>query len=283
MKRKKSLLSSLIIQYVVIIITAILSSVGCIAYLLWTTYTESINSELRQSTIAKEIVRSDYKNIQADAILKKGGWIEITENNRIIYTIGEKKDTITNYGVDTLEDFIIAILDYTTNTTPFTGDDGKEYYCIVKIPDRAYVFSALPNLDATMLRRMLFAILFFFVLNGCTIYFVVRKFLRPLKIIKSGIKNITDKEHYIPLNFNSCREVEEVKHVFNQMVHTLNTMNKERRENEERRKRMLCDISHDIRTPMTSIIGYSKALVEEKLTLEKKNFFQVIFIVKRYN
>ncbi|MFJ8119908.1 HAMP domain-containing sensor histidine kinase [Bacillus mycoides] len=271
MKRKKSLLSSLIIQYVVVIITAILSSVGCIAYIYMSFDLLDIEAE---PISPQEVIQSDYRNIQADAILKKSGWVEIIKDERIVYTIGKKKDNITTYGMENLDKLIAnSYSDYELNIARFTGTDGETYYCIVKIPTEEYFFTAVHNSYAALKKSVPIAILFFFVVNGFVIYLFIRKFSKPLKILQNGIKDITEEELYTPLKFNSYREIEDVKHVFNHMVHALNAMNKERRENEERKKRMLCDISHDIRTPMTSIIGYSKALMEKQLTQKEKKLF----------
>ncbi|KAB2494312.1 HAMP domain-containing histidine kinase [Bacillus cereus] len=275
MKRKKGLFSSLVINYLVIITITLISSFSCITYVFVNILNgNGINQEAVRAISAREIVRSDYKNIQAEALLKLGGWVEIVKNEQTVYTIGEKKDALKKYGIDNLVYSIRSPFStYEIDIAPFIGEDGEKYYCIVKVPLTEFLLTIVPDINYKILNNILLSVLFCFLINGCVIFFFIRKFSKPLKIIRNGIKSMTETQNYAPLTFNSYKEIEEIKYVFNHMVDRLNTNNQERKSSDERKKRMLCDISHDIRTPMTSIIGYSKTLAEQQLTPEKQKLF----------
>jgi hypothetical protein len=103
MKSQKSLLSIFVINYLAIITITIISVFIFIGYILIRLSSGfDVNNESFSTTSANDIVRSDYKNIQADATLKIGGWVEIVKDEHIVYTIGEKKDNVTTYNLDTL-------------------------------------------------------------------------------------------------------------------------------------------------------------------------------------
>ncbi|MEW4320218.1 HAMP domain-containing sensor histidine kinase [Bacillus thuringiensis] len=240
---------------------------------------EECSKKAMDSLSAKEIVRNDYRNIQANHILQIGGWVEIIKDNQVIHIIGDQKDNIKNYGIDNLPDLMQNyILDYDISMIPFIGENGEKYYCIVKIPILAYFAQIFPNINIDFWKSLMLTVIFLFVTNGCIIYYFIRRFSRPLKEIKNGIKSMTDGKTYVQLQFHASQEFEEIKNAFNYMVHKINVANEEKRRGEERKKKMLCDISHDIKTPMTSIIGYSKALVEQQPTqINQKLFASYIY------
>ncbi|RAN80696.1 hypothetical protein B5P41_35385, partial [Bacillus sp. SRB_28] len=93
MKSQKSLLSIFVINYLAIITITIISVFIFIGYILIRLSSGvDVNNESFSTTSANDIVRSDYKNIRADATLKMGGWVEIVKDEHVVYTIGEKKD-----------------------------------------------------------------------------------------------------------------------------------------------------------------------------------------------
>ena len=61
-----------------------------------------------------------------------------------------------------------------------------------------------------------------------------------------------------------------VIHTFNDMEHQLSESEKERAELENQRQKMLGDISHDIKTPVTVIRGYSSAIADHIVPQEEQ-------------
>lgn len=57
------------------------------------------------------------------------------------------------------------------------------------------------------------------------------------------------------------------------MVIELEKVKEENKRIDESKKRLLVDISHDLKTPITSIQGFSKLLLEGNVTLEEKEKF----------
>lgn len=86
--------------------------------------------------------------------------------------------------------------------------------------------------------------------------------LRPLKEIHEGTKEIRDGNLDKPLVYQKPDEFGAVCHDFNQMRTYLRESVNQRLEDEQKRKDLIAGISHDLRTPLTSICGYMDGLID---------------------
>ena len=86
--------------------------------------------------------------------------------------------------------------------------------------------------------------------------------LRPLKAIHDGTKEIRDGNLDKPLVYQKPDEFGAVCHDFNLMRAYLQESVNQRLEDEQKRKDLIAGISHDLRTPLTSICGYVDGLID---------------------
>ncbi|EHB66966.1 MULTISPECIES: HAMP domain-containing sensor histidine kinase [Paenibacillus] len=82
----------------------------------------------------------------------------------------------------------------------------------------------------------------------------------PLRSIADGIRSIARGHYHERLNFQASYELAQIQDDFNEMAARLEQIEKEKRELEESKQRMLMDISHDLKTPMTTLRGYIEAM-----------------------
>jgi signal transduction histidine kinase len=107
----------------------------------------------------------------------------------------------------------------------------------------------------------------------------IKKLSKPLKILEKEIKKMSEGYSGVEVNFNSYRELNSIKEAFNNTVFKLEKSEEEKRSIEDSKKRIIRDISHDIKTPITSILGYSKAIASGRVTdeEEKKKYLNYIY------
>ncbi len=86
-----------------------------------------------------------------------------------------------------------------------------------------------------------------------------RKLKQPLTILEEGIHSFKDGS-FEPIHYEGLKEIEDIATTFNEMSQKLNTSYQAQKQLEAQRAKMLADISHDLKTPITVIQGYSKAL-----------------------
>jgi len=100
---------------------------------------------------------------------------------------------------------------------------------------------------------------------------VKKRILSPVEDLKAGVKKIAEGNYDVKVENNTHSEIGTLIAAFNSMAQKLREDEKIKTEYEENRKALIANISHDLKTPMTSIEGYVEALLErDDLSDEKK-------------
>jgi signal transduction histidine kinase len=262
-------------------------------------YSSGTGEENSRKTTAKDIFTEDYNKMNTRYLEGMGGWVEILDDQyKVIFTKGNKKDNITQYDKNDL------INSFQKRTNPkgilyssiyaFRGKDGRDYLCIVKFPSLSEQLNGaldgdiylngqpvpankliITALAESALLLLFMTILFFILLSRIT----AKTVTKPLAYIREGLDKMTKGDLSTRINFNSHYEFTEIKDSFNYMAERLQTSEREREEVEKSKKRMIMDISHDLKTPITSITGYSKALSEGMVSDEesRKKYLTYIY------
>lgn len=71
---------------------------------------------------------------------------------------------------------------------------------------------------------------------------------RPLKKLGAGIEKLRESHYRLRLEENDSEE-------FNELIHEFNSLAEELQRTEELRKNLISDTSHELKTPLTSLIG----------------------------
>jgi len=87
-----------------------------------------------------------------------------------------------------------------------------------------------------------------------------KKIRRPLVLLKESISEIADGRHAEAIEYRGPREFESIVTEFNEMSVSLEKSREKEAQLQEEKQKMLSDISHDLKTPITVIRGYSEAL-----------------------
>jgi len=94
------------------------------------------------------------------------------------------------------------------------------------------------------------------VLSGVAIFLFVRHALRPLKKMKEAAGNIAEGDFDVRVDENCGGwELREVSHAFNTMTKKLQGV-------EEGRKEFVANVSHELRSPITSIHGFAEGMAD---------------------
>ena len=284
---------------IVAVIISIVMVVGMFIYQLNNFFTDSFFTDVNIAYKGVGALPQDYKDLDENYILDNGGWIEILENNEVADVIGKKKDNLLMYNSEILSYmndegtlFMSELLGYESNQYFFRlYDEGDKVY-LVKVPNTAYLVNEYvdrmleDDIDDKEEREflrytfkifilpILLGIFTFIIIMGSHIFMALRSIKKPLVKIEDGIKNMTDGNLENKIDFYSYYELNKIKDAFNFMTDKLDKSEKERLNIEESKKNMIRDISHDIKTPITSILGYSKAIVEkEDMTEEERDTY----------
>ncbi|MDO5294732.1 MAG: HAMP domain-containing sensor histidine kinase [bacterium] len=110
---------------------------------------------------------------------------------------------------------------------------------------------------------------------------VIAVLLIRLSTLKKGLKNITGQlEEYSKLTTRkkidlslSCKEMEDLAESINTYISVSNRLQNEQKTMQEELRKQFANISHDLRTPLTSIRGYAQILKRGKIVDEKREWY----------
>lgn len=88
----------------------------------------------------------------------------------------------------------------------------------------------------------------------------MRSITTPLDALVHGVRQIRDGNLEYRIEYDGKDEFAQVVDDFNEMAQRLQDMVNARQKDDENRRALIAGISHDLRTPLTSIKGYVEGL-----------------------
>ena len=107
---------------------------------------------------------------------------------------------------------------------------------------------------------LLFLVVAILIVNAALSGWIVRSIMHPLNILKDGTRRIADGDLEWELDYHNKDEFGEVCGEFDRMRGHLKESVETRIQYEQYRRELIAGISHDLRTPLTSIKGYTEGL-----------------------
>jgi len=151
------------------------------------------------------------------------------------------------------------------NYTPIASDisvyqaDTGGY--IVVLPDDLSVLVAYNQMPYSVPAMMfLFLLLIVFLTNRALTKLISGRIMTSIETLVNGVREISDGNLAYRINYNSGDEFDAVCADFNEMAFRLSDMVRQRQIDESNRKELIAGISHDLKTPLTSIKGHVEGL-----------------------
>jgi signal transduction histidine kinase len=142
------------------------------------------------------------------------------------------------------------------------------------------------SLNSKSIVFVVFILVFIFLILFITITFfkIMAKIVsgtleKPLNKLINGINEFKNKNYGYRIDFTANNEFDDLKNAFNDMADTLDKETALRLEAQNTNRSLILDITHDLKTPLTNIKGYSELLRDNKdLNDETKNQYLDIII-----
>lgn len=196
------------------------------------------------------------------------GWIEeLNKDFRITEVMGEKKTSGNGYTSRELLGLTSPNPGYFPDYVGFLNEkeDGEGYYLVIFGRTEMRLDTTLlygPENSDTRWEK-LFLLLFFSMFGVMCVlmaYYLHRRIRRPLQYLTEGMERVRAGEGEVRLDFQTEAEFAQIRDTFNVMSASLETARREKEESVRKRNRMLLELSHDIRTPLSTINSYALAL-----------------------
>lgn len=102
------------------------------------------------------------------------------------------------------------------------------------------------------------------------IFFITGKILKPLRELQKAAQDISAGQFKRRANVHTKDEIGAMAKSFNKMADKIENQVTELSQVSEQRRQMLGSLTHELKTPMTSIIGYSDTLLHVNLKKEQQ-------------
>lgn len=104
-----------------------------------------------------------------------------------------------------------------------------------------------------------------------------KKVFKPIEALKNGVEEIAQGNYDVRVECAMRNEIGLLVASFNEMARKLGESERIKSEYEENRKALVVNISHDLKTPITSLQGYVEAILDGDIPPENKNkYLQII-------
>lgn len=142
---------------------------------------------------------------------------------------------------------------------------GKDEYKLVLIQDISQLYEGIKQ-------QAVYSLSIYFcaaVISVMIIFLITRRILKPLRELQSAAFDISNGNLKRRAKVRTKDEIGSVAKAFNTMAGQIETQVTELEQESERRKQLLGSLTHEMKTPMTSIIGYSDTLLNVNLKGEQ--------------
>ncbi len=107
--------------------------------------------------------------------------------------------------------------------------------------------------------------------------FSARQLISPIEDLSKTVHSIKNGAYGTQVKLNSGNDLDYLANDINELSTAIDTEIRLRESLESSRQQLILDISHDLKTPLTNIIGYSESLGSDKnLSKEDKPFIEAI-------
>lgn len=122
------------------------------------------------------------------------------------------------------------------------------------------------DFTSSMLKVIIVAILWVMVAALASVYFITDRIVSPLKQMSEAARSFSLGKFDVRVPVQGKDEVAQLATAFNNMATSLE-------KNEDMRRTFLANVSHDLRTPMTSILGFLESILSGAIPPDKVNFY----------
>jgi signal transduction histidine kinase len=181
------------------------------------------------------------------------------QTGEIIYANTAVPGNLTSYSERQLSLLEGLDGDYALTCLDFQNAQGEELTALAG----EYLYSSLPESLASDKTVRMAAVL---VLAGYVLLIVLfvswlsHWFRKPVKMLSGAMTEMSEGERGVVLEYQGPQEFTAMVDSFNTMSRRLDEAEKEREQAHQEQQKMLADISHDLKTPITVIQGYANAV-----------------------
>ena len=224
---------------------------------------------------ASELMRDDYRMIDTAAVVENGGSVQVVdEDYRVVLAAG--KDATLSKQM-TASDFTEFLVTSKSKEIPFHHDvlyNGQgDFWLIITFPASIRIdfmltwnpSAATGDFEKTVLILIAVALIYIVFLVVLTLVYsriTARRITDPLRKLADGTRMLREGDYSARVDLRLNNEFAQLQDTLNDMAERIEEEMALRQKSEEDRRRLILDISHDLKNPMAGIQGYAELLMK---------------------
>ncbi len=242
---------------------------------------------------ASALMTQDYRRIPWEPVVEAGGGVQVVDRDyRVALSRGLNNLGEGDLGAQRFTDFLVQSKKV---GIPYHYDIAYnprgEFWLIVTFPTSLRIDLALALGRATAPGDWTRAagvaagvgLLFLLLLAAAAFLYsrlTAAQITRPLAKLCDGTRLLREGDYSVRVDLRLKNEFAQLQDTFNAMAEKIQREMALRRQSEEDRRRLILDISHDLKTPLASIAGYGE-LCLQKPELEAKERAKYLEVILR--
>lgn len=132
------------------------------------------------------------------------------------------------------------------------------------------VFVCVPTgesyLRSVIVKTIILASLWVMLAALVAVYFITEMITKPLNDMRNAVKNFASGDYTVRIPVKGSTEIAELASAFNGMAESIEA-------SEKMRNTFMANVSHDLRTPMTTIAGFIDSILSGAIPPEKHEYY----------
>lgn len=204
--------------------------------------------------------------------------LEILKDGLVVFRQGTMTESKSKYTASELTGIINGITlfkdtDIMTELIPIESKSGHYYHLLIHKKKAGnlkinYGLKTARGGETPLIKEInqKLALAFVFFLMGIILIIILfsritsKKIMKPLRELNQGLTEVEHGHYAHRIAYKGQKEFEDIATKFNYMAERLEISQDENRKMAESKKQLLLNISHDLRTPATTVLGYAQAL-----------------------
>jgi len=267
---RHTIASQFIRNYVLMFILSIMITIFVLLVLDFANHMIS-TTLVKNNYTAESLMQDDYRKIKTNPVIETGGGVQVIDSGYAV-VLSKGLNTLTKDKLNAAEftDFLIASqrkgIPYSYS---IAYNEKEKFWLVVTFPtsfriDLAIVYNEqYSSVDRQNVIAILIAILMLYLLLLALTTVIYSKItsigiVNPLRKLTQSARQLRNGDYTARVDLKLKNEFAELQDTFNTMADQIQYEMELRKQSEENRKQLVLDISHDLKNPLASILGYAE-------------------------
>lgn len=246
---------------------------------------------VKNSFTTEKLMSNDVNDINTTAVLANGGGVQVINSHyEVIFSVGLNtlaKDKLTP------AEFTDFLIQSQSLGIPYSYsieyNAQEQFWLVVTFPTSIRIDLDIAHnknyasVDTQGVVGVIIAVLLFYLILLAISTVIYSKLtsisiINPLKKLCNSARRLKEGDYSSRVELNLKNEFGELEDIFNEMAQQIEQEIALKKQSEENRKQLILDISHDLKNPLTSIMGYAE-LCHNKPDLPSKELYKYTDII----